>query len=147
MSTQPIPTLRRLATSLAPLLLVGVLATACGEDPEPAPEPVADPAAGSSSEPAAEPTAEEDAPEVVEVTLQDGVYTPLGERVEVGAGEPVLVRVTADEPGSLHVHATPEQEIVFEAGTSEHEVTIDRPGVVEVESHDPTFVLVQLEVR
>ena len=27
------------------------------------------------------------------------------------------------------------------------EITIDRPGVVEVESHDPDVVVLQLEVR
>ena len=45
------------------------------------------------------------------------------------------------------MHSTPEQEIAYDAGTSEHEITIDRPGVVEVESHEPDVIVLQLEVR
>lgn len=53
----------------------------------------------------------------------------------------------ATEAGELHVHSTPEQKIESDAGTSEHELVIDRPGVVEVESHEPDVVLLQLDVR
>ena len=45
------------------------------------------------------------------------------------------------------MHSTPEQEIDYDAGTTEHEITIDRPGVVEVESHEPDSIVLQLEVR
>ncbi len=68
-------------------------------------------------------------------------------RVEGKVGEPVTVEITADKAGELHVHSTPEQEIEFGTGTTTHEVTIESPGVVEVESHDPDTVVVQLEVR
>lgn len=154
MSTQPFPTLRRLTATLAPLLLVGALSTACGGESEPEEQPGAQPSAGSEepSATASDQTTTEPAPEsedAIEVTLEEGAYSPLGERVEVAVGEPVLISVTADAPGSLHVHSTPEQEITFEAGTSEHELTLDRPGVVEVESHEPApaLVILQLEAR
>ena len=52
-----------------------------------------------------------------------------------------------DEAGELHVHSTPEQDLAYEAGTSEHEIAVDRPGVVEVENHDPDSIVLQLEVR
>jgi hypothetical protein len=103
-------------------LLLG--AVACGED---------------------QPTSEE--PVVVDITVEDGVIEPSGERIDVGAGQPIDLVVTADEPGSIHVHSDPEQEFAYEAGTETFPIQIDRPGVVEVESHDPAQIIVQLEVR
>lgn len=45
------------------------------------------------------------------------------------------------------MHSTPAQTIAYDAGTSEHEITIGRPGLVEVENHEPAVVVLQLEVR
>lgn len=59
----------------------------------------------------------------------------------------MAVTITADVAGELHVHSTPEQTIAYDAGTSEHEITIGRPGLVEVENHEPAAVVLQLEVR
>ena len=83
----------------------------------------------------------------VEVTITGDQVSPMGERVEVKAGAPVTFEITADRAGELHVHSTPEQSLEFEDGTVEREITLDQPGIVEVESHDPDLVLVQLEVR
>lgn len=83
----------------------------------------------------------------IEITFSDGSVTPNGERVEVSAGEPVELVVKADEPGELHVHTDPEQELEYGAGTTTLRLTLDRPGVVDVESHHPDAVVVQLEVR
>ncbi|MEZ5096759.1 MAG: hypothetical protein R2731_11960 [Nocardioides sp.] len=82
----------------------------------------------------------------IEVTFADGDVTPKGERVEVEHGQPITFQISADEAGTLHVHSTPEQEIEYDAGESTHAVTIDQPGVVEVESHDLDVVVVQLQV-
>ena len=54
--------------------------------------------------------------------------------------------VTADEPGEIHVHSTPETSFAYEAGTETFKLQISRPGVVEVESHDLEKIIVQLEV-
>ena len=86
-------------------------------------------------------------PSRVTVTREGDSFTPNGERVEVGVDETLVLTIEADEAGELHVHSTPEQEIAYDAGTSEHEIVVDRPGVVEVESHDPDVILLQLEVR
>ena len=88
-----------------------------------------------------------DEPVVVDITFEGGTVEPNGERVDVAAGQPIDLVVTADEPGSLHVHSDPEQEFAYEAGTETFEIQIDRPGVVEVESHELDQVIVQLEVR
>ena len=45
------------------------------------------------------------------------------------------------------MHSEPEQELEYDAGTTTLDLTIDRPGVVEVESHTLDQVIVQLEVK
>jgi hypothetical protein len=122
--------MRRFGTSLASGLLAVGLATGlagCGGDD----------GGGSDGATGNEP---------IQVTFEGGDVTPKGERVEVTTGT-VTFDVTADEPGAIHVHSTPEQEFDYEAGENTYEVTIDTPGVVEVESHDLDVVIVQLEVK
>jgi hypothetical protein len=113
------------AGALATALLTAL--TACGSD---------DGADGSDG----------GAPVRVEITFADGEVTPTGERVEAEAGEPIDLVVTADEPGSLHIHSDPEQELAYPAGEKTFEIQVDRPGVVDVESHELGAVIVQLEV-
>jgi hypothetical protein len=84
--------------------------------------------------------------ETINITFSDGSVTPRGERVQIDAGQPVELVVKADEPGELHVHSTPEQELEYGAGTTSLKLTLDHPGVVDVEAHDLDVVIVQLEV-
>ncbi len=102
--------------------------------------------ASTSTEPEPEPEPEP-AGVVVEITFDGDSVTPNGERVDAKVGEPVTLEIDADAAGELHIHSTPEQEIAYGAGTSTHEVTFDQPGVVDVESHDLTKIVVQVEVR
>lgn len=126
---------RRGLARLVPLaLVVAVSLTACGGGDDADPPATTQPAAEGDSV-------------ALTVTREDGQLTPNGERVELGVDQTLVLTVTADEAGELHVHSTPEQEITYEEGTSEHEITIDRPGVVEIESHEPDVVVLQLEVR
>jgi hypothetical protein len=74
--------------------------------------------------------------------------TPNGERVEVGVGQPIQLAVTADAPGEIHVHSSPEQEFEYEKGSSTLDLEpIPAPGVVEVESHTLDKVIVSLQAR
>jgi hypothetical protein len=126
----------RLPPVVVPLVLVlAASLTACGGTDD------ADPPASSQSA-----TTEGD-DVALTVTREGDEFTPNGDRVELAVDQTLVLTIDADEAGELHVHSTPEQEIEYEAGTSEHELTIDRPGVVEVESHQPDIVLLQLEVR
>jgi hypothetical protein len=121
-------TMRRTVAGLAVLLCALPALTACG---------------GSDS-----PEETDTGPKVIEVTIEGESVTPNGERVEVAVGQQVDLEVTADAPGEIHVHSSPEQELEYEAGT--HTVTIegiDKPGTVDVESHNLDKVIVQLEVR
>ena len=118
--------MRRTAAVLAAVLCAVTLLAGCGED-----------------EPAATPPSSD----LIEITISEGSAKPSGERVEVGAGEEVELLVKADEPGELHVHSTPEQELAYGAGTTNLTLTINEPGVVDVEAHGLEGVIVQLEVR
>ena len=123
----------RLPLRAAPLVLVLAMSLAsCGGD---------DPPAESQG-----PTTDGDSVAIT-VTREGGEFTPNGERVELGVDQTLVLTIDSDEAGELHVHSTPEQDIEYDAGSSEHELVINRPGVVEVESHDPDVVLLQLEVR
>ena len=144
---------RRTAPLTALVLSLAVTLGGCGSEEEPE---ATDPATSASPTPTetATPTETESASESptasgtrIEIVRAGDSVTPAGERVEAAVGEPITLVITSDAPGELHVHSTPEQEVAYGAGTSEHEVTIDRPGVVEVESHDPHLVVLQLEVR
>lgn len=116
--------MRRALAALTATLVLSVALAACGSDDE---------GGGAGNDP-------------IEVTFEGGDVTPKGERVEVSTGT-VTFTVTADEPGAIHVHSSPEQEFDYESGTHDYEVDIDTPGVVEVESHDLDVVIVQLEVK
>ncbi len=116
----------RRVVATATLLVSGfALLAACGED---------DPAGGDQET------------KTIEITFEGDTVTPAGERVEVGVDQPVDLVVTADEPGEIHVHSEPEAELSYDAGTTTLELVIDKPGVVEVESHDLEKTIVQLQV-
>jgi hypothetical protein len=122
--------MRRSLVALATILATLSLVTACGDEDTPS-------GSGGSSE-----------PKVIKVTFEGDTVTPNGERVEVDAGQDVELHVTADEPGEIHVHSSPEQELEYKAGESTLTIEgIDQPGTVDVESHALDKVIVQLEVR
>ncbi|TIC81647.1 hypothetical protein [Nocardioides sp. GY 10127] len=125
---RPAPPRRLLAAALACLLLPAL--AACGGSAE---------QAGSDASDAD--------PVVIDVRITDDSVDPSGERVEVGAGQTVVLAIDADSAGSLHVHSSPAQEVDYPAGTSEQRLVITVPGLVEIESHALDQVIVQLEVR
>lgn len=83
----------------------------------------------------------------LDITFKGDTVTPEGVTVKVEAGKPLKLHIVADKPGELHVHSSPEQEIEYEAGTTEKTLTLDQPGVVEMESHNLDKLVAQLEVR
>ena len=120
---------RRTIATAAVLLLTAASAAACGSS-----DTTSD---GSSSK-----------PKVIDVTFSGDNVTPNGDRVQVSTGQQIELKVTADAPGEIHVHSSPEQELEYAKGTSTVDLKpIDKPGIVEVESHALDKVIVQLEVR
>src|SRR5262245_7873263 len=86
-------------------------------------------------------------PKVVDVRIEGDSVTPNGERVEVALNQEVELRVTADAAGEIHVHSEPEQELEYDKGESTVTIQgIDKPGTVDVESHELDKIIIQLEV-
>lgn len=103
-------------------------------------------ASASASESASATPKPSPAGTTIKVTISDGTVKPSGARVKAKKGEPITLQIDADTSGEIHVHSTPEQEIEFPEGKSTKKLTIDSPGIVDVEDHALEQVIVQLEV-
>jgi len=123
--------MRRTLVVLTVLLATAVALAGCG---------------GSSSDDAPKDGTSTGGRTIVDITIKDGKVSPNGRRVKAKVGQPVTLNIDADQPGEIHVHSSPEQEIEFVKGTSTKKLTIDKPGIVDVEDHGLEQVIVQLEV-
>ena len=93
--------MRRAMATLAVLLCALTVTAGCGDD---------DSGGGGS------PSGSTSEPKVIDVTITGDSVTPNGERVDVSVGQEIRLKVTADEPGEIHVHSSPEQELEYAAG-------------------------------
>ena len=125
--------MRRTTTLVTVLLLALLSLTACSDD-------------SGSTDSTGSSTGSSGKGTTIDITIKDGKVTPHGDRVKAKVGQPVTLNIDADTSGEIHVHSSPEQEIEFEKGTSTKKVTIDQPGIVDVEDHALEQVIVQLEV-
>jgi hypothetical protein len=99
---------------------------------------------GSSSSSGSLPT------KVIDVTLTGGVPVPNGTKIDVAVGQKIQISVTADAPGEIHVHSSPEeQEFTYQAAADQvfDLKPIPAPGQVTVESHTLDKVLFVLVAR
>ena len=133
------------------LALAGCTGTA--EEPEPgasaavSPAPSPSQSAGETSSPS-EPAAPSPSPDdAIEVEIEGDEISPKGKRIDASTGEPVTLRIESDRAAELHVHSLPEQEIEVAKGGSTVEITVENPGLVDVEEHESGVVILQLEVR
>lgn len=83
----------------------------------------------------------------IEVEIEGNEIEPRGKRVKVGVGEEIVLAVESDRAAELHVHSSPEQVLEITRGESTLTLTIDMPGIVDVEEHDTGVIILQLEVR
>src|SRR5690349_13774793 len=125
--------MRRTSALVIALLLTLLSVTACSDDSGSAGSGSAGSGSGGKGT-------------TIDITVKDGKVTPHGDRVKAKVGQPVTLNIDADTAGEIHVHSSPEQEIAFEKGTSTKKLTIDQPGIVDVEDHALGQVIVQLEV-
>ncbi len=132
----------RVATAAAAIVRATLALSACSRAEDSNPDAAATATDGGSASESSKPGGV-----VVDITFDGDTVTPNGERIDAKTGEPITINVTSDRAGELHVHSTPEQEIAYDAGTSTHEVTLDQPGIVDIESHHLEKVVVQVEVR
>ena len=110
--------MRRLVAAVAVALLTSLTLTACG--------------GGSSSvdDGSTLPVKK------IAITFNGDDVTPNGTDIDVNVGQRLEFDVTADKPGEIHVHSSPEQEFEYKAGTES--ITVDpikAPGRITVESH------------
>ena len=86
---------------------------------------------------------------VIDITFDCNDVTPNGTDIDVKVGQRIELDVTADKPGEIHVHSSPEeQEFEYDAGSSTLQVTpIPAPGQVVVESHTLDKTLFTLVAR
>jgi hypothetical protein len=123
--------MRRLVAAV-PLALVGALALGgCGSS------------SSSSGAGSNEPT------KVIDITFDGSNVTPNGTDIDVKVGQRIEFDVTADKPGEIHVHSSPEeQEFEYDKGSSTLQVKpIPAPSQVTVESHTLDKVLFILVAR
>lgn len=142
--------------ALAAAALAALVLTGCGTDdtdgPSAAQSPTessspANPSEAAPSSPSPTDDSGDDSGDAIEIEIEGDRIEPNGMRVKVGVGEEVRLRVESDRPASLHVHSSPEQTLEVGRGETLLTVTIERPGVVDIEEHETGLVVVQLEVR
>jgi hypothetical protein len=122
----------RLVAAVAVVLLSALTLTGCGSS--------------GSSGPAADgsmPT------KVIDITFNGDDTDPSGQKIDVAVGQRIEFDVTADKPGEIHMHSSPEeQEFEYQTGSSTIAVKpIQAPGQVTVESHTLDKVLFTLVAR
>lgn len=127
--------------------------TSSGTDVSDAPSTASDPSISSSATPptqskSSDPssTSEPSGPTLA-IKIEGDKVSPNAQRITVEAGDPVTITFTTDRPGELHVHSKPEQYVEFAKGSTKAQLVIDTPGLVEVEEHDSSAVVAQIEVR
>lgn len=103
-------------------------------------------AACGSDQGSANPTKDASGTPTIDITIKGDNIQPDGAEVKVEAGKPIRLHITADKAGELHVHSSPEQQVEFGRGTTDKTLTIDQPGVVDVEDHEQEKLIVQLQV-
>jgi hypothetical protein len=83
----------------------------------------------------------------IAISITGDSVTPNGQQYDVAVGQRVELDVTADKPGEIHVHSSPEQEFHYDAGSSTLALKpIEAPGVVTVESHTLEKTILKLKV-
>ncbi|MEI2712374.1 MAG: hypothetical protein V9G04_03520 [Nocardioides sp.] len=143
---------RRTARRLTPVLaVVAVLGAGCSSDesPEPAQTTTAATPTDDATTQETAATENESAQGVrIDITIEGSKVSPgAGERIQVPVDEPFTLHVTSDAADELHVHSSPEQSFEVAPGEQTFELTIERPGIVEIELHELGVPVVSLEVR
>lgn len=141
------------AVALSALVLTGCAGTDddTGAEETPAASASPSPSESSTEEPSEEPSPapgdDEDHSDAIEIEIEGDTVEPNGRRVKVSVGDEIMLAVESDRAAELHVHSSPEQVLDVSRGESMLTLTVDKPGLVDVEEHATGIVVLRLEVR
>lgn len=121
--------MRRLIASVAVLVSTLAVTSGCGDDEQPP---------SGNGEPVS-----------IEINFEDGTVSPRSAERTIPRGSDIELVIEADQPGELHVHSSPEQQIDYGVGTTTIPVKLSNqpPGVVDIESHQLDVIVIRLEIR
>jgi len=83
----------------------------------------------------------------VPVTIKGDTVTPQSKQLDVSVGQPIVLDVTSNRNGELHVHSSPEHEFEVAPGHSTYQFTLKQPGVVDVEEHVSEDLVLRITVK
>jgi hypothetical protein len=141
-------------------VVLGLLLSGCTSTAEP-PANTASPTSATSqteaSSPAASPTSVSPSPPslnpdytlTVNIVISKGKTTPNGEKINVRAGQKVILNVISDTDDEIHAHIGGDgYELPVRAGTpASGSFTLQSPGSFEVESHHLEKIIVILNAH
>lgn len=85
---------------------------------------------------------------VIPITFTGGTVSPIAEQVDVNVGQTVVLDITADTAGEIHVHSTPEQHVEYAVGHTQASLgSFNFPTQIEVESHTLNKTILILQVH
>lgn len=99
-----------------------------------------------TSSPKAPSSAGEKPTEVV-VSVKDGKVSPKAHRVKVAEGSQVQLLVSSDVDDEVHVHGYEIEKEVAAGQSVTIDFTANQTGVFEVETHESSLLLLQLQVQ
>ena len=142
----------RLVAAASVLVLGSALGLAgCGDDGPSEPTGATTPTAPASTPSSTEgSTPASPAPAVgpsLDVSVEGDKIDPVGKAIDAKSGDTLLITITSDRAGELHVHTSPEQELEFKAGTTKLEVELKQPGQVDVEEHASDTLIARVLVK
>jgi plastocyanin len=145
---------RRYASRAAVLALAALPLVACGGTTSTAASPATSPVTSPATSPATSPgtssaTSGQPSPAGtnLSITVRGSSVTPPPASVDVPAGTPVRLTITADRSSEVHVHVVDLEKPINAGVPLTIEFTPTQQGVYEVELHDPDLLLVKLAVR
>ena len=83
----------------------------------------------------------------LDITVQGDTIDPSNQRIDAKAGDTLVLNVTSDRSGEVHVHTSPEQELEFGKGTTELKIELQSPGQVDVEEHESDTLIARVLVK
>lgn len=86
-------------------------------------------------------------PKQITITLADGKAEPIGERVVLSRGQTLVLTITSDRNDQVHVHGYDLEIPIAKGQTTTTEIVVDKIGRFEVETHEPVFTVLVLQVQ